>query len=286
MKMARSFFDAYRDLFEYSKHVGEEDPVVLSQRDGIGAKTFLDKYRECEQRQARELRANVSTLAIDTAMLTHAPQQLFQYFSVTTTPQSFASLSLHGAAGAQQQQPDAHLFHQNAPIPPSLTRSRLENSLRQSAISSSTNNQEEVATTAFSSHYSLHATPERASPTKADPLDSAPLALDLQQPGTARIASHSRTAYQLPKLSSLLVDSSTRSSTLRHRHLDEAKKIELLIGSNCGGRISSASTNLPPSIRRRLQASAKVEQRRERLYAILCQHYQSICMPAHLTDQR
>lgn len=260
--MARSFFDANKDLFEYEKLVGTDDPVALSLRDGIGAKTFLDKYRECEQRQALELRANLpiplaTALAVNTAVRTHASQQLLQRVSFTTVlPPPPASVPL--------------AFQESAPLAPiaSRTRSRLENNLRQSALSSNYEEDGAQGTTQWQSDR-VQASLERPSPTKP-PLSSSSV---VEVPTNASVRS---LEYTPPTLSSLLVDSATRSAVLRHRHLDEAKKVELLLGTSCGGRISAASTNLPPSVRRRLQAAAKLEQRRERLYAALHKHFQSL----------
>lgn len=294
-----SFFDAYKELFEYEEHVGSEDPVTLSQRDGIGTKTFLDKYCECEQRQALELRAAVpvpfvTTLTVDASRMRPAPLS----YSSTGASSSFVSPTMglsHVAASLSNQ----HLQHQQlsyeqyshdqhqAPLKPrpktpgmsSFTRSRLENSLRQSMSSS---NQEDAlaapSTTAphapesqHPQHYPNNSNAHNTSPTKPT---AAPAPARHQRASTLPLPRQ----YQAPKLTDLLIDSSTRSATLRHRHVDEAKKIELLIGSNCGGRISAAAaTTLPPSIRRRLQASINAPQRREQLYSVLRREYETLC---------
>lgn len=285
-----SFFHTYKELFEYEKHVGSDDPVLLSQRDGIGAKTFLDKYRECEQRQVIESRAALqvplmSTLTVDSVRARGAPLG-----TPTITPFVISS-SLLAQQQYQQHQPETS--HQVIPplkVSPSssFTRSKLENSLRQSL-----SNQEDAAVAAsswvasFNHHqYSAQVPEKQASPSKADVVPSMPspsLPVDASKTLAHTLhaaAERSSLHFQPPKLAELLIDNSTRPATLRHRHLDEAKKIELLVGNSCGGRISSVSTNLPPSIRRRLQASMRVEQRREQLYAVLRQEYHKLC-PHH-----
>lgn len=289
LSSSSSFFLTYKELFEYEKHVGSEDPVVLSQRDGIGAKTFLDKYKECEQRQVIESRAALQMPLMSTLMVDSMRARGAQ-IGPTVTPLVFSSSTLTQQQYQHQQlQPEmGHLVtppQKTSPLS-SFTRSKLENSLRWSL-----SNQEEGAA-ATASHWaassSYHHQPrsaqvpeKQASPSKtvvvaAMPVDtSKPLARTLHA-AADRIATH----FQPPKLTDLLIDSSTRPATLRHRHLDEAKKIELLIGNSCGGRISSVSTNLPPSIRRRLQASTRVEQRREQLYTALRQEYHNLC-PHH-----
>lgn len=272
------FFHTYKELFEYERHVGSEDPVVLSQRDcgGVGTKSFLDKYKECEQRQVIESRAALqlplmSTLMVDTirARGSQPGPTIIPFISSLTMLQH----QWH------QQQPE--MSHQQAIPPqkasPSFTRSKLENSLRQSL-----SNQDEAAPPwPIASYYqgSAQVPEKQASPTKVV-IPSLPSSLPVDATKShARTlhANRSSTQFQPPKLAELLIDSSTRPATLRHRHLDEAKKIEQLIGNSCGGRISSVSTNLPPSIRRRLQASMRVEQRREQLYAVLRQEYHSLC---------
>lgn len=84
------------------------------------------------------------------------------------------------------------------------------------------------------------------------------------------------TAFQMPAVSELLIDSSARRQQLAQRQMDEAAKIQLLVGSKCVGRVSAATRNLPASIRRRLEASANVAARRERLYNVLLQDYQCL----------
>ncbi|KAJ0396209.1 hypothetical protein ATCC90586_003917 [Pythium insidiosum] len=82
----------------------------------------------------------------------------------------------------------------------------------------------------------------------------------------------------LPALKDLLIDASTRVVLLPPRRLDDAKKIELLLGAaRCVGRISTgAPSQLPPSLRHRLDASHRLPQRREQLYALLRGDYERL----------
>lgn len=86
-------------------------------------------------------------------------------------------------------------------------------------------------------------------------------------------ASEQSARFKIPKLSDLLLDASSRAAYSRSKRIDDAKKIELLVGSTCVGRISAVSTNLPPAIHRRLEASSRVHQRREQLVALLSNDY-------------
>lgn len=279
---SNSFFDTYKELFEYEKYVGTEDPVSMSQRDGIGAKTFLDRYKECDQRQAMELRVAFQTPLVSNLMAG-------ALMTTSGLPIRFTPFAFSSPTAAIPQQPEM-APPSKAPAP-SFTRSRLENSLRQSL-----SNQEDAA--ALWPHFTQPSA-GRESPRHdgncASPPKVASSLLDHTKPqasllpGTLDASSRphgvagpssspsQHTEFQTPKLSDLLIDSSTRAMTLRYKHLDETKKIELLIGNNCGGRISTVSSNLPPSIRRRLQSSAKVDQRRELLYSVLRQDHATLC---------
>ncbi|KAF1335355.1 hypothetical protein FI667_g1102, partial [Globisporangium splendens] len=257
-----SFFDTYKDLFEYEEFVGTEDPVSLYEKEGIGAKTFLDKYRECEQRQAMELRAAFQMPLVSSLMVRTMPA-----LSINFTPT--VPLSSTMAIHRQQREMVPHIPASPPSKASSFTRSRLESSLRQSL-----NNQDDEDAGAlhlrFTQQSTAHEVPrhekDASSPTKHTV--SMPEYIKLQQP--------SRPEYHAPKMSDLLIDNSARSAMLRHRHLDEGKKIELLIGGNFGGRISTVSSNLPPSIKRRLQWSVRVDQRREQPYAVLRREYDAL----------
>lgn len=85
----------------------------------------------------------------------------------------------------------------------------------------------------------------------------------------------SASTHHIPKIDELLIDASTRTVHFGPaKRVDDAKKIELLIGSKCVGRVSAAaSSNLPQAIRNRLLAATMLQQRRERLYTLLRQEY-------------
>ncbi|OQR82675.1 hypothetical protein ACHHYP_15641 [Achlya hypogyna] len=67
----------------------------------------------------------------------------------------------------------------------------------------------------------------------------------------------------------ILLDSSMRTLA---RKVDMAQKIEQLVGPKYG-RVIGPSSNLPISVRRRLEAYAKIDQRKEALYQLMRQEH-------------
>lgn len=250
---ATSFFHKHKELFEFAKYIGPEASI------SNGPKSFLDQYRECEAQQATEL-------AI-------APQMGFMFSTIAVYPTSPATFSLSTsfatapreatspsklqmrASNAEYSFPtsqtsNVHWQQQSAPP----RNSYLENPSTSKSVGQGGNSRS--AQPLPHPHKSSSAT-----------LPRLPSPVRHQQPNER---------YEFPKISAMLIDHSTRADVAQHTRLDVTQKIELLTGSKCLGRISSESSNLPPSIRSRLQASSNVQYRREKLYTLLSRDYANL----------
>ncbi|TMW60532.1 hypothetical protein Poli38472_000574 [Pythium oligandrum] len=238
---AQRFFAAHKDLFEYDKYVGGEITAMTP--------SFLTRYQECEQRHidtpALQLSLLVPTVTLSEAvprppaLLSLSPPNTFQLPS--TSGLSLAPTMVPSASPAG---PYSHVVAAHSPPA--------------SPIRSSTNPVDQPVSSEV--YHQPPSPPRRFSPRR-----------QLHQ--QASLGGLLDTPRALPVLADLLVDAAQRAKHVpSQRHVDDAKKIELLIGTSCVGRVSS-TTNVPPAIRRRLDASTRVQQRREQLYKLLCSDY-------------
>lgn len=257
---ARAFFQAHKDLFQYDKYVANQDPFqadnshIHTDNGAATASAYLEQYRhldlECPP---------VPTVSEMRVSLLHRPTRRFSL----SKPQVYAStapipalVTLQSTSSLENLQYDpirAYAFE-------SQQCTTLHN--QQQSVSSITNSHESPVASQYPS-------PVRdfTSKTIANPPQRSPVRQSLQ------LASK---GFCFPQLSGLLIDRETRAAASAHKPWDEANKIKILIGSKCVGRVSGASRNIPPSIRLRLQASANVSVRRERLYDLLRRDYEEL----------
>lgn len=247
---ASSFFHKHKELFEFAKYVGPETSV------SNGTKSFLDQYRECEAQQATELAISpqigfmFSTIAVNP---TSPPA-----FSLST---SFAIAPREGTSPSKvQMRVSKAPYSFPTPPPPSVHWQQESASPRNSYLEDLT-----MANSVGQGGNSRQAQqPPHAHQSSSAALSRLPPPVRHQQPNER---------YDFPKLSTMLIDHATRADVAQQTRLDVTQKIELLTGSKCLGRINSESSNLPPSIRSRLQASSNIQHRREKLYTLLSRDY-------------
>ncbi|KAL3673655.1 hypothetical protein V7S43_001354 [Phytophthora oleae] len=264
---AHAFFQAHKDLFQYDKYVASQDPFqaenshVHTESGAAMTSAFLEHY--CQLDRERPPVPAVSELRLS---LLHPPTRRFSMSNAspykTTAPLPVpAFVTLQSASILENLQHD--------PIR-SYTFERQQHTTQHT--------QQQPALSITNSHNSPVA-PQYPSPVRdftskaiADPFFSSQ-----QQRSPVRQSLQSvPKAFSFPQLSGLLIDRETRAAESAHKSWDEAHKIEVLIGSKCVGRVSAASRNIPPSIRSRLQASANVSVRRERLYDLLRREYEEL----------
>lgn len=259
---AQAFFSEHKDLFEYDKYVGIQDPFqpqATCERSGDAAtKSFMDQYRELDHN-----RATAPTLAERSFSLSRPLRGKYTIPNIATPSPEFFTL--------QSPVVLANRFARN--IPQKLASpQRIDYTSQQllKSISSETRlgctheiHQDSLSSTAFSSGQ-----------LRPDTLNS-PLR---QRSFIRQSAEFTRKRDQdyMPKLSDLLIDQETRANSVAHKTLDEAHKIEVLTGGKCVGRVNAASRNIPLSIRMRLNAAANVSVRREKLYELLRRDYEQL----------
>jgi hypothetical protein len=108
------------------------------------------------------------------------------------------------------------------------------------------------------------------SPRKRLPNDLAPKTYH-DMAGSPRLLEENTKKESYAK--SVFLDSSLRTIT---RKVDMAQKIEQLVGPKYG-RVIGSSSNLPPAVRKRLDAYGRLDQRKELLYQTLTQEYDQLC---------
>lgn len=246
-----SFFNKYKDLYEFTKYVGAE--ALISN----GTKSFLNQYHECDAEQDYDLAIT--------------PQMGFMFSTIAANPTSPAAFSLSSSFAVADREVASPSENQirASNIPYSFATPQLSSLHGQCAYPRNSNlaSLRDLNMTrnighdgdSRQTHQTLH----------AHQFSSATLPR-LRSPVRHKQPNEQ---YALPKLSNILTDHGTPAAVAQHTRLDVTQKIELLTGSKCLGRISSESNNLPPSIRKRLQASSNVHHRREKLYTLLSQDY-------------
>ncbi|KAJ8569120.1 hypothetical protein ON010_g6140 [Phytophthora cinnamomi] len=264
---ARAFFLTHKDLFQYEKYVGNQDPLRIEAADedrhGGVAKSFLEQYRDIDR--GRPAVALSSELHFP---LLHPPPRNYSIGNAidTSTNAPPALVALQSPAFmSKSSNPQCQLIRSCA-----LGNSPLRVSCH--ARPEPTNN---------SMVTKLNITPPQQSPTpdcvSASMIMSDQFISRQQQRSLVRVPVVSKQQpFSLPTLAELLIDRETRAAATAHKTWDEAHKIEVLIGSKCAGRVSAASRNIPQSIRLRLRASANVSVRREHLYDLLRSDYEEI----------
>ncbi|KAG3201946.1 hypothetical protein PC128_g3542 [Phytophthora cactorum] len=252
---AQAFFQAHKDLFQYEKYVGNQDPFQTE-----NTKSFLEKYREIDH--DRQPMPAFSELSFS---LLHPPTRRFPSANLainaaTPVPEF---VTLHATASALEKL--NNLQHER--IRTHTFASPLQHTTQY------TQPQPALRVTYDSSAAPQYPSPDRTSVSKA----TSDRSVLLQQRSPIRLSIESKqNIFALPKLAELLIDRETRAATTAHKSWDESHKIQVLVGNNCVGRVNAASRNLPPSIRSRLRASANVSVRRERLYDLLRRDYHEL----------
>jgi hypothetical protein len=250
-----NFFLQHKDLFEYDKLVGGSGHMTSS------TPSFLDRYRECDRQQAAPEMTQLATMGTVLRLDAHVMPP--PDFSIST----FAAPSAFGWLASRTTLGDLNLEHTSCPPAHSTSLARGSPIANKQPVSPSRRVTDFVPTGSFDKLEADRS--HRASRSTINLLGSPRRRSNVPVEGF-------RSA--IPKLNELLIDASTRAGlVVPTKRLDDAKKIELLIGSKCVGRLSAAaSSNLPPSIRHRLEASAVVHQRRERLCALLRDDYERL----------
>lgn len=251
---AQTFFQAHKNLFQYEKHVGKQDPFQTE-----NTKSYLLKYQEIDRE--KEFAPALSELRF-TALhppIRNSPSTKFSTYTATPVPE-FVTLEatasvLENLSRLQQEPVHSHPFVSPQQQTTQYTQPQ----------------------PAYRVTYDSPATPQYPSPDRISVFKgTSDRSALLQQRSPVRLSVESKQKiFTLPKLSELLIDQETRAAT-PHKPWDESRKIQVLVGSNCVGRVNAASRNLPPSIRSRLRASANVSVRRERLYNLLRRDYEKL----------
>ncbi|ETI37535.1 hypothetical protein F443_16489 [Phytophthora nicotianae P1569] len=249
---AQVFFQAHKDLFQYEKYVGNQDPFHIE-----CTKSFLEQYREID-RDRRLVPATSERFS-----LLYPPTRRFSSVNLTVNPAppvpEFVTLQATASV----------LENLNNPLH-EPTRSHTFTSPPQRT--SQYNQPRPGLRVSYDSSAAQYPNPDRSSVPKATPDRSALL----QQRSPIRLSTESKQKNStLPKLTDLLIDRETRAATT-HKIWEETHKIQVLTGNNCVGRVNAASRNLPLSIRSRLHVSANVSVRRERLYNLLRRDYEEL----------
>lgn len=258
---AHSFFHAHKELFEYYRFVGGATPFDLP------SASFLDRYRECDGAGPVVVVSPVFTTS-------HLAAPALHFVPSGPTEPAFVSISsaavLHAPTSTVVSPSPIHLSYPRssqperyADPPSPISYPRLAQEWTGSPPKSLSSPQNRPA---YSPQKQIVATISDATPKPP-----------LQSPQRQSIVPPSTRNFRMPPMNELLLDSSARRQLGgSQRRVDEASKIELLMGSKCVGRVSAATRNLPPAIRKRLDASANLPARKERLYSILLHDYQQL----------
>jgi hypothetical protein len=291
---ARSFFLTNKDLFEYDKYVGSTDPFdpACSSPSRGPSLSFLDRYRACDEQYSStsdDVGYLLAVPAIASSILSiplpsaasrspprtnYRPPALLSASPLQSPPLSDSYSRQHQHFDFGEQHPTRLSLYQQRISPPKPLGCPLGR--QEYALESLPASQSVHLPTSPLQRLNGEFSPQRveASIASHETLPRSPPRH--QQPGVFLARQASSTAFRMPAVSELLLDSSARRQQLAQRQMDEATKIQMLIGSKCVGRVSAATRNLPASIRKRLESSARVSARRERLYSVLLQDYQRL----------
>lgn len=290
---ARSFFLANKDLFEYDKYVGGTDPFdpACSSPSRGPSLSFLDRYRACDEQYpsanddagyllaAPAIASSILSIPLPSAALrsplrdNYRPPTLLSASPLQSSQIGSSCSRQHQHFDFGEQQLTRSSLYQQRMSPTKPLSSPLGR--QQYALDSLQANQRvHLAASPLRLNGALSPQRIEASVTPHGFPSRSPPRYQQQEAFLARQASS--TTFRMPAVSELLLDSSARRQQLAQRQVDEAAKIQMLIGSKCVGRVSAATRNLPASIRKRLESSTRVSARRERLYSVLLQDYQRL----------
>jgi ribosomal protein L5 len=293
------FFEKNKELFEYDKYVGSLNFVTGT--------SFLDRYRECELQhsmlaasapqafhfQPLPTFSMASSFYIDMIEKSKEVSSVsnFPVPSLTAAQVNERHRALSGALNMNATSPIRHRkYHeQQRPTPVLNDREKYEVDLTKSLEKAFISEQapfslSEAELQVLEQMKKYQQQEEQQYQKKEIQASEREFLFDLSNISKAsQMHMNTSRKQELPKLSDLLVDHSTRQALVSYKRMDESQKIEMLIGAKTTGRLSAFSTNLPNSIRKRLQSSARVNQRREQLYALLSQEYSKLVLQKNST---
>lgn len=249
---ALAFFQAHKDLFQYDKYVSNQSPFQPDSQ--IKGDSYLEHYQKVDR--DRHLVPTLSNLYV--SLFHIQPPTL----AVTNVAQTISAAPLPKADTLQSPVPILRSTNGLPTIIRPPVEHTTQHTQRQSAICVTNASSGELQSRCSNRVHTSKSLADRSDLLQQQP---SPIQLSIEQ-----------NPYNLPKLNDLLINQETRAAFTAHKVWNESRKLQNLLGSDCVGRVTAASRNLPLSIRSRLRASANVSKRRERLYTLLCRDYDEL----------